>query len=64
MEKKLFRQSGPNAMLFGICAGVAKYFDVDVTLVRAATVILSFLSVGTFVLIYVALAFVIPKEEI
>ena len=36
--KKLYR-SRKQQMLAGVCAGIAKYFDVDVTLVRLIWVV-------------------------
>ncbi len=32
--KKLVRIKGEGSMLGGVCAGLAEYFDVDVTLIR------------------------------
>ena len=37
--KKLFRIKGEGSMLGGVCAGLAEYFDIDVTLVRLLFVI-------------------------
>ena len=37
MEKRLYR-SRKERMLFGVCGGVAEYFDVDPTLVRLIVV--------------------------
>ncbi len=49
-------------MLFGVCAGFARYLDLDVTLVRVVFVILA-LAGGVGVLIYVAAALLIPDER-
>jgi phage shock protein C len=43
--KKLYR-SPKDAMVFGICAGLAKYFEVDVVFVRLFTIALAFFSGG------------------
>lgn len=48
------------AYIGGVCNGIAAYFDVDVTLVRAVFVILAFLTKGAWVLIYFILMMVIP----
>jgi phage shock protein C len=40
-RKKLYR-SRENAMIGGVCAGLAEYFDIDPSLVRLATVLLVF----------------------
>jgi phage shock protein C len=51
-------------MIAGVCAGIAEYLDLDVTLVRVAYVLLSCLSVGfPGVLIYLILWMVMPLDE-
>ena len=60
MEKKLYKDLN-NKMVCGICSGVAKYFNLDVSLVRLAVVLLS-LFVGGGVLAYIIAYFVIPDE--
>ncbi len=47
--------------LFGVCSGLANYFDVDPTLVRALFII-AFLMVGTGGLAYLVLAFIMPDK--
>lgn len=60
--KKLYR-SETDKMLAGICGGLADYLNVNATLVRVSTVILSLLTSGIpIVIIYIVLAFVLPKE--
>lgn len=49
-------------MFFGVCNGLAAYFDLDPTVVRLAFVLLLFFG-GSGVLIYLVLAFVIPEAE-
>jgi phage shock protein C len=34
VQKKLRRTTGSEAMVFGICGGMAKFFSLDVTLIR------------------------------
>jgi len=46
--------------IFGVCAGFADYFDIDVSLVRVLAVVLIFFTGGTIVLIYLILAIVLP----
>ena len=38
MEKKLYR-SKTNKKIFGVCGGLAEYFDIDPTLVRLGWVL-------------------------
>lgn len=61
MEKRLYR-SKRNRMLFGVCGGLAEYFNVDPTLVRILFIILLLGSVGTAILLYLLLAIVMPEE--
>ena len=59
--KRLYRTSGPDALLCGVCGGIARYFDVDPTLVRVATVLLVAFA-GMSLLVYIIAALVMPKE--
>jgi len=48
-------------MIWGVCGGLAKYFDVDPTIIRLVAVLTLFLGlVG--ILVYIILAIVIPLE--
>lgn len=59
--KKLVRDI-KNKKLAGVCAGVAKYFGLDVTLVRIAWIVLALLgSLGFW--LYIILLLVLPKAE-
>ena len=60
MEKRLYR-SRSDRMLWGVCGGLAKYFDVDPTIVRVIAVLTIFL--GSFgIWAYIILAIVVPLE--
>ena len=49
--------------LAGVCAGLAEYFDVDVTLVRVVYVVASFFTgIVPGVVLYAILALVIPSR--
>ncbi|MCA9847310.1 MAG: PspC domain-containing protein [Dehalococcoidia bacterium] len=56
---RLYRDT-ENAMLGGVCAGFAKRFDLDPTIVRVAVIGLAVLTVGTTVLLYLALWIIMP----
>lgn len=60
-QKKLMR-SRTNKKLLGVCGGIAEYLNLDATLVRIAFVVGIIGSGGPFVLGYLALAFLMPKE--
>lgn len=62
MNKKLYRDT-TDKKLCGVCAGIAKYFNLDPTLVRIIyAVLLVFSSVVPLTILYFVLAFVIPEE--
>lgn len=61
MEKKLYRNVN-DKKLSGVCAGLAKYFSIDVTLVRLIWAIVTLCTVGTGVLAYIICALIIPEE--
>jgi phage shock protein C len=58
--KKLYR-STDNRWLAGVCGGLAKYFDIDPTLVRVIFVVLAFFGLGGAI-IYILLWVLIPQE--
>ena len=60
-NKKLYRTEGPDAKLFGVCGGIAEYFNLDPTLVRVGWAILT-LS-GVSILIYIICALIMPKKS-
>lgn len=59
--RKLER-SRNNRVLGGVCAGVAKYLNMDVNLVRILTVVLS-LFTGVPVVAYIVALFLMPEEQ-
>ena len=58
--KKLYR-STTDVKLAGVCAGVAEYFELDPTVVRLGTVLISLFS-GVGILAYVLAALIIPQK--
>ncbi|MCD6163019.1 MAG: PspC domain-containing protein [candidate division Zixibacteria bacterium] len=61
-NRKLYR-SRENAMLGGVCAGLAEYFNVDSSLIRLATVLLVFPG-GLSFWVYVAAWIIIPQKPL
>ena len=47
-------------MLSGVCTGLAAYFNIDVTIVRIAFVVLTLLTTGIWILVYVGMMLVVP----
>lgn len=63
MEKKQLRRSN-NKMLAGVCAGVAEYFDVDVTMVRVLYAALTIFSAAfPGLLLYIVMMLLMPRAE-
>jgi len=48
--------------VFGVCGGIAEYFDADPTMVRLLFIIAAFASFGFMMLLYVIMAIVTPRE--
>jgi phage shock protein C len=61
MEKKLQRDEH-NKMIAGVCAGLAEYFNIDITIIRAVF-LLSVLLHGSGVAVYAILWIVMPKKR-
>lgn len=60
--KRLYRTEGPDAVLCGVCGGIARYFGIDPTVVRVVTALLVF-AAGLSVWVYVIAALIMPKES-
>ena len=61
MEKKLER-SRTDKKIFGVCGGLAKYLDVDSTIVRLIFAI-SCLAFGCGLGVYLVAALIMPVEK-
>jgi len=59
MNKKLYRD-WDNRMIAGVCAGVAEYFNIDVSIVRVIWGVLAFTGAG--LLAYLVAALVVPAR--
>ena len=53
-----FRLDKANGKFMGVSAGIANYFDIDVTLVRVAWVVGTLLGVGSLILVYLAIGLI------
>ena len=60
--KRLYRTEGPDALICGVCGGIARYFNVDPTVVRVATILLVAFA-GLSLWVYVIAALIIPRES-
>ena len=53
-----FRLDRRHGKLMGVCAGIARYSDIDVTVVRVAFVLGTVLGFGSLLLIYLAVGLI------
>lgn len=58
MAKKLVKGE---KKLFGVCSGLANYFDTDPTFIRVGFVVAA-IGFGSGVLVYIVLAIVMPDK--
>ena len=61
MTKKLYR-SRTDRVIWGVCGGLAKYFDMDPIIVRVVAVVSVFVS-GLGIIAYIVMATVVPLED-
>ena len=60
--KRLYRTEGPDAVICGVCGGLARYFGVDPTVVRVAAAVLVAAG-GLSLWVYIIAALIMPKES-
>lgn len=55
-------RSEEGRMIAGVCAGLARRFEISVTVIRLAFVLATLLGFGTAIILYVVLWIVMPLE--
>lgn len=63
MEEKVLKRSRTNRVIAGVCAGLAKYFNLDIALMRVLFVVATICGSFGFWM-YVILWIVVPEENI
>jgi phage shock protein C len=53
-----------NAKWMGVCAGIADYTGLDITLVRVAVIVLTCVTSGWVLLAYLAAGYLAPKKPV
>ena len=62
-NKKLYKSS-TDKKIFGVCAGVANFFNIDPTIVRVIYAAVALFTTGIpFTLLYLLLAFILPEDN-
>lgn len=59
-----FYRDKRNGKWLGVCAGIADYTGIDVTLVRIAVVLLTILGSGATIIAYIAAAMIAPDKPL
>lgn len=63
MNKRLTKSN--DKIMAGVCGGIADFFEIDPTLVRAAYAILTTFSAAfPGILLYIVLCFIMPQPDI
>lgn len=60
---KRLTRSNSDQMVAGVLGGLAQYVNIDATVLRLIFVILTLMSVGIMLLIYLAAMLIIPNER-
>ena len=61
-KDELTRKMDGDELIFGVCNGLAEYFDVDVTFVRLIWILVGCFTLGIAVWAYIISAFVMPRS--
>lgn len=61
MNKKRLTKNAYDKKIFGVCSGIADYFEVDPTLIRLGWVLCIF-AFGTGIFAYLISAFIMPED--
>ena len=60
---KRLRRLPERGQISGVCAGLADYFELDVTLVRLIFVVLAIITGGGMIIAYIVMAIVMPTDK-
>jgi len=60
--QRLYRSKN-DRILGGVCAGLGEHLDVDPTVIQLIWAVVSVLSIGTGIIIYILAWIIIPEDE-
>lgn len=63
-ESGRLMRSRSDKQLFGVCGGLAKHLNISSTVLRIIFVAATIFGYGSFILVYIAMAIVMPKEPV
>jgi len=61
--KKRLSKNTKDGLLFGVCAGLGKYFGIDSNLVRIVFILLLFVTAGNVIIFYILAAILLPTDR-
>ncbi len=66
MQKKNIKKLtlSDNKVIFGVCGGLAEYFNIHPNIMRIIWLIFLFASFGTALIVYIILKFIIPPKKL
>ena len=62
MEKKKLMRSN-DRVIAGVCGGLGEYLNIDISIVRIGYVVITVASCFTAILLYIAMAIIIPEKD-
>jgi phage shock protein C len=62
MSKKLYRPK-ENRLMGGVCAGLAEYINLDVSLIRLLFIVINLMTTALFTIFYLICWMMIPGER-
>lgn len=62
-DRRLYRLTGDDAIVAGVCAGLAAYLRLDVTVVRVLVIVLTILTSGAGIIAYIVMALIVPEAK-
>ena len=62
--KKQLTRDTSNVMIEGVCSGIAKYFNMDVTIIRLLWVLMTFMTSGFGLILYIIMAVIMPPDNV
>lgn len=63
MEEKLLKRNRENSVLAGVCAGLGKFFNIDPIFWRLIFIFGTIFTIFPFIIVYIIMWIVMPKEE-
>lgn len=63
VQSTSFRLNKSQGKIMGVCAGLADYSGIDLTLIRVLTVLLTLCGVGSTIILYLLVGMIAPSNR-